>query len=139
MQHSEFTRSLREHKLPPGVTFEQALHPEYWEHMADRLKIGDLIEVSNGDYSVDVVLRVVAVDPYGHWAQVVERGKAIPGTTLLASGSTDASGLTVHRDPVKGWRVMRGREELATHLPDEAAAIAKRDQISAPQPARRTG
>lgn len=135
LPHAEDRRAVYFHVPDPKTTLDDVLNPEYWSNISERLKVGDLIEVRAADFSFDTVLRVVAKDPQGHWAQVTQRGK-LPATGVLSGGATDASGLRHEKDPVKGWRVMRGKEELAVHLPDEAAAIAKRNEFAA-RPARR--
>ena len=121
----EFSRDFRAHRLPRDVTLDEVVgDPEYWAHVVAVLKVGTIIEVTSADYSVDTDLRVVSIDPYGKWAEVVERGK--PRVLNLGGASPDRDGkIIVDNDPVRGHFVMRGRDELARGLPSREAAVKK--------------
>lgn len=112
------------HRAAAGVTLDMVLNPNYWAHLAERLRIGDRIEALADDGSFDVDLRVVAIDPRGHWALVRTRpsvSAAMPAAPF-AGPAPDADGYTIDRDPVQGWRILRGRDLIAKDFADEAAA-----------------
>jgi hypothetical protein len=134
-------RALYFHVVGPGITIDDVMDPEYWEHLASRLKVGDMIEVRNSNFSLDIVLRVVGLDPRGHWAKVVKRGDKILDRELSDS-SVDADGWGVDNDPVRGWIVCRGKEVVAPksgepRLPDKEAALKRMSELKAP--ARKAG
>jgi hypothetical protein len=131
LAYGEFARDFREHKLPLGVSLDDLLSdPEYWTHVVPVLKVGTIIEVSNDDYTIDADLRVVALDPYGAWAEVVQRGK--PRSLNMGGSSTSKDGkIIVDHDSVRNWFVMRGKDELARGLPDRAAATKKAAEFEA--------
>lgn len=140
LAHAEFAPGgHRVHELPFGVTLEDVLDPEYWAHLAAYLKVGTLIDVHDAAYRIDTTLRVVAVDPRGHWAQVVVRGSQAHSPPPAETGASDADGFVTQKDPVQGWRIMRGNDLLAKGLPDEEAVRAKLAQLKAgkTQPAQR--
>jgi hypothetical protein len=110
---------------------DDIVDPEYWVHEASRLKVGDIIEVHNSDFSIDCDLRVVELDPAGQWVRVMRRGDK-PTHALSQDSIIDNDGYRIDNDPVQGWRIMRGRDMLASRLPDKAAAIKKRDELKAP-------
>lgn len=131
-QFHEFAFDRRSHQLPEGVTLEDVLSdPEYWAHTAAVLKVGTMIEVTSADFTTDVDLRVVAIDPYKRWARVVLRGKAAPAADD-AQPAADADGYMIQNDPVQSWRIVRGKEVLAHHLPSEDAAKAKLAEFKRP-------
>jgi hypothetical protein len=127
----EFARDFREHKIPAGVSLDDILNdPEYWMNVVDVLKVGTMIEVTGNDFTIDADLRVVALDPYGAWAEVVQRGKS---RTLNLGGSDISKDgkIRVDHDNVRNWFVMRGKDELARGLPDRAAATKKAAEFEA--------
>jgi hypothetical protein len=127
----EYARDFRSVKLPAGLSLDEILgDPEYWAHVMNVLKVGTIIEITNDDFSIDTDLRVVAIDPYGKWAEVVERGKSRTLNLAGASPSKDGK-IIVDEDKVRGWFVMRGRDELARNLPDRAAAVKKAAEFEA--------
>jgi hypothetical protein len=131
LSYGEFARDFREHKIPLDVSLDDILgDPEYWMHVVSVLKVGTIIEVSNGDFTIDADLRVVAIDPYGQWAEVVQRGK--PRTLNLGGSSASKDGkIVVDQDKVRGWFIMRGRDELARNLPDREAAMKRAAELEA--------
>jgi hypothetical protein len=127
----EFARDFREHKISAELSLDDVLgDPEYWMNVVDVLKVGTIIEVSNDDFTIDADLRVVALDPYGAWAEVVQRGK--PRTLNLGGSDISKDGkILVDHDNVRNWFVMRGKDELARGLPDRAAATKKAAEFEA--------
>lgn len=52
-------------KVPAGVHIEDLSNPSWWTHIAALLKPGDIVNVYALDQSLDVELRVVAVEAAG--------------------------------------------------------------------------
>lgn len=125
------------HQPAPGVSLDQVLDPNYWVHLAERLRVNDLIEVVAPDHSFDLDLRVVAIDPYKHWAAVAPRaGRRRPATPLPAGPAANAQGYIIDNDPVQGWRILQGRDLIAHGFADEAAARAALADLKGPKPAK---
>ena len=123
----------------PGTTIEQVANPDFWLHVASRLRPFDRIEVVAADGSFDMDLRVTATDPRGHYAEVrvlrvwPENGLSAAGNVppLRAMASPDNDGFVIEEDRVHGWRVLRSGDLIAKNLPDKAAAEAARDAARA--------
>lgn len=130
---------------PIGATPENVADPDFWLHVAARLKLHDRIEVVAADGSFDMDVRVTAVDPRGHYAVVrVLRSwaadeKASNGPAVRQMGTIDNDGFIVEEDPVHGWRVMRGGDIIARRLKDKAAAEAVRADARAGKPYKQAG
>lgn len=62
MGGAEYQRTLYHVEVTPDVTVEDLLTPEFWQHHSDRLRRMDLVDVVNNDLTLDVQLRVHAVD-----------------------------------------------------------------------------
>jgi hypothetical protein len=132
----------------PGTTPEHVVCPEYWIHLATRLKPDDTIEVLAQDGSFDMEVRVTSVDPRGLYAHVrvlrfcdgngvkIGEGSAVMPPGLPPVGTPDRDGLTVERD-ARGWRVVQGRELIQGQLPSEEAANAVREAHRAGKPIRK--
>lgn len=127
----------------PGVTAEMLVCPDFWVHLAARdLRIDHRIEVIAMDGTLDAELRVIAIDPRGHWAQMrVLRGwparawadMAEPdGPAERPAGQyPDKDGYVVEFDRVHKWRIMRGVELIAKDYPDEPTAVEALANIKA--------
>lgn len=124
----------------PGVKAAHVVNPDFWLHLAARLKRNDRIEVVAQDNSFDMELRVVAVDPRGLYAQMRvlrymgdDELVTIPASVVAA----DDDGYVIEQDRVHGWRVLRGGDLVAKNLPDKASAEAARDAHRAGKPVKR--
>jgi len=110
---------------PPGVTREHVVDPNYWVHIASRLKANDRIEVVAEDGSLDMDLRVIAVDPSVQklWAQVRVL-RSYEAEAVAEKPAVDTGGYRYEwAGPVHRWRVMFGDELVEHGHPDKAAAI----------------
>lgn len=129
------------YRAPAGVTPEHLVNPNFWVHLTARLKVNDRIEAVGDDF--DIEMRVVGVDPLGHYAVMrvlrcwpeglLPIGNTVSGADGPTIVTTDPDGYRWERDPVQGWRVLRGRDLLASGLPNEAEAIAKVAELKAPK------
>lgn len=113
-----------------GVTPEMALDPNFWAHLAERLKPGHEVIVRPSDLSFRLHAQVVAVDPSGHWA--VLDTITLRERTAFAKGGRDEGGYRIDHDPVQGWRILNGRDLVVKDLPDEAAARRKLAELKSP-------
>ncbi len=121
----------------PGVEPAHVLDPGFWVHQAARLRLHDRIEVVAADGSFDLDLRVVAVDPHGHYARVRVlraidadgRALAIESRDRTVAETADADGYVIQHDPVQQWRILRGRDLIERDLPSEAAAKARLAEV----------
>ena len=126
IDRADFARSEYFLSAPPGTTVDQVVDPDFWLHVARRLKVNDRIEIVAADGSFDMEVRVTAIDPRGLWAHVrplrVAEGQfAVPE----ASGAyPDKDGYTVEWGGPHRWRIVRGNDVVARDFPDQAAAIS---------------
>lgn len=107
----------------PGVTPAHVMHPDFWQHVAERLRLNDRIEIVGQNFDMD--LRVVGIDPRKLWAQVrclrlcSTDGVEVPGAQTftdagIASGAPDPDGFIVEwGGPVHKWRIVHGRDLIA--------------------------
>lgn len=119
------------------VTPEQALDPNFWQHLVAKFRLGHEVIVRPRDFSYRLHAEVVAIDPAGHWAMLrpitLTEGKA------FAAGAKDESGYRIDHDPVQGWRILNGRDLIAKDLPTEEEAqhvLAKLKGLAKPKPAK---
>lgn len=124
IQSTQYERTEWLHEPQPGVTLDQVMDPNYWSHLAGRLKVRDRIEVLAADRSYDVDLRVIAIDPRGHWVQVALRGisEDVPRVVAAPGPSADPQGYVIDNDPVQGWRILQGRDLIAKGFGTEELA-----------------
>lgn len=138
---ADYQRVVYFHRPALGVTAEMVVHPDYWLHLAARLKLDDKIEVVSADGSIDMDLRVVAIDPRGLYAQMRVLRFTGEGAPVVAPAPvvaiSDNHGYMIEEDRVQGWRVLRGDDLIAKNLPDKAAAEAARDAHRAGKPIKR--
>lgn len=66
---AEYRRSVWTAMAREGITEQELLEPSYWAHNAEKMKMGDRIEVESEDGSVFYELYVKAVGR--NWAQVL--------------------------------------------------------------------
>lgn len=129
----------------PGTTVEHVVDPDYWLHLASRLKVYDRIEVVAQDGAFDIDVRVVATDPRGHYVVVRPLRVWVPDEqdarkpSLRQMQAADGDGFIVEEDPVHGWRVMRGGDIIARRLKDKATAEAVRADARAGKPYKQAG
>lgn len=123
----------------PGVTVEQVVDPDFWLHVAYRLRVHDRIEIIASDGMFDMEVRVVSVDPRGHYAVVrplrlwtADEKSSSP--QIRQVGMTDSDGFIVEEDPVQGWRVLRGDTIIARRLKSQAEANSVRADAKAGKP-----
>lgn len=113
--------------VDPEITPADLLNPMLWEHMAERFKLGEEVVVKASDFSYRFHGEIVAIDLAGHWAALRQISLA-EGLPFVAD-VPDKSGFSHNHDPVMGWRVMNGKDVVASKLPNEAAAIARKEEL----------
>lgn len=113
--------------VPMGITPDEALEPTFWQHMTDRVSLGDEIVVRPEDFSYRLHAEIVAKDTAGHWLAL--RKIALTEGLPFKVDAPDEFGYSYNKDPVMGYRVLRGKEVLASRLPDEKSAIAKMEEL----------
>lgn len=126
-----FEHSIRTHcfTIEADIRPADLLNPLLWVHMADRFKLGEEVIVKPTDFSYRFHGEVVAIDTAGHWAALrqISLSEGLPFT----ADTVDESGYSYNRDPVMGYRVLRGKDVVANKLPNEAAAIAEMERLKA--------
>lgn len=124
-----FEHAIRTHCIfvAPDVTPADLMNPLLWEHMAERFEVGMEIIVKPLDHSYRFHGEVVAVDSAGHWAALrqISLAEGVP----FKADTPDNSGYSYNKDPVMGYRVLRGNVVVARDLPDEAAAISEMERL----------
>ena len=90
-------------KVPSGVHIDDLSNPSWWTHIRALLKPGDLVNVFALDQSLDVELRVLAVDVAGPKLRV----------------------LRAYADPVAMERLVEQREASAEERAQRPAFFAK--------------
>lgn len=111
-----------------GVEARHVAHPEFWQHVANRLSVNDILEVRGPDCG-DMELRVVAIDPMKQWADVIVlrhcglQGIVIPGAQAVPVRGSDADGYRIDPNgPNKTWRIVQGRDVIAKDFGTEGEA-----------------
>lgn len=126
--------------VPRGVLPEHVVNPDFWVHVASRLRVNARIEVTAEDGSFDMYLRVLAIDPRGLWAQVRvldfvgPEGREVPGVgavPAIPESDIDPDGYKIEFAGPHKFRIVRGNDVIETHLPTKAAAYAKLAEIKA--------
>lgn len=100
---AEFSRNLWTVTPEPGTAFETVLKPEYWAHVAKKLRRGDRIEVLSEDNSYFAELIVLSAAPL--WAKVAVLRNVELATAPKAEASQDDFEIK-HRGKMK-WSVLR--------------------------------
>lgn len=59
---AEYVRVVHGHVTPQGVDWREALSPDYWEHVANRLRPGDRIEVHSFDRQTQIEIIVLDIN-----------------------------------------------------------------------------
>lgn len=139
LPREEFAISRYFCEAPPGVMAQHVVDPDFWAHLAKKLRRHDEITVVAADGSFDLALRVIDLDPRGFWARVrVLRATGPAGISGLAAPERpkpqwpDRDGYTVEHNAVHGWRIVnRAGDIVARDLPDEAAALAELATVKA--------
>ena len=137
IQRGDYAISRHFLLVEPGVTPDHVVDPDFWVHVAARLRVMDRIEVVAADGSFDMELRVVAIDPRGLWAQVRPLSIVEGKLAVAASGQfPDKDGYTIEFSGVHRWRIIRAGEVVAKDFADQTAAAAALANIKA---AKRSG
>lgn len=119
----------------PGITADHVVSPDFWVHVARRVRVNDRIEVVAKDGSFDLDLRVVAIDPRGFWVQV--RPLRVFNGHPIVIERGDPDGYKIEHDPVHKWRIIdRAGNVVDKGLADERHAIARLAKIKAEKNAR---
>lgn len=105
-----------------GTLYDDLFKPEYWSHIASRLRPGDRIEVTAEDYSYVAVLLVLATARQS--ARVVELSKTTIEANSVALNDVDAAHKIEHKGPHLKWCVIRlsDGERLKEKLESRQAA-----------------
>jgi hypothetical protein len=108
----------------PGTTLEEMLNPEYWSHIAKRVKVWDRIEVRSHDGAWWAELLVRAVQPFAVRVHVLRVAKF--DDNLKAAEQADLpAGYEVVNRGARGWTVIResDREVLREREASRALAV----------------
>ena len=123
--------------VPPGVTPDHVVDPDFWAHLAARFEVNDRIEVIAEDGTFDGDLRVIAIDPSKAklWAQVrvLRMLENIQEATPTVS-YPDADGYTVEFSGPMKWRIMRGTDLIRRDFATEGDAVAALAKLKALKP-----
>ncbi len=125
MRASEFWRTTWCINPELGVTKEDMLKPEYWAHVASKLKPWDLIEARAEDGSYFAVL--VVLDGAKTWAKVDEiLYKEFKDNAGPADVNVDDKYTIQYKGPHAKWRVTRKSDNniMREELVSKAAAMA---------------
>ena len=120
-----------------GVTPADVMSPDYWAHLAGKMKVDDRIEVVAQDGSFDADLRVIAVDSRMLWAQVrVLRGWPEALWAPLAVEEKpellDAKDYKYEFAGPHKFRIINATGDVVeTHIPTKEAAIARIAELRA--------
>lgn len=114
-------------RVNAGVTPDDVLDPSFWQHLAGKFRVEDEVTVRALDGSFRLVADVVAIDPEGHWVKLRPL-QFVEGGAIVTGAKDD---YRIDRDPVQGWRILRGRDLIEKDLPDQAAAEKALAQIKA--------
>jgi hypothetical protein len=125
----EYERGSHFLTVEDGVEVRHVVNPEFWQHLAARMTVNDVLEVRGPDCG-DMELRVVAIDPLKQWADVIllrhcdYRGLPVPGMEQVAPPrGVDAAGYRIDPNgPNKTWRIVQGRDVIAKDFGTEGEA-----------------
>lgn len=143
-----YALSHRVLRTEPGLPPEFVMDPDFWQHLAARCRVHDQILVIAQDGSFEADLRVMSIDPDGHWAQmrllrewpagvISAAVKDAPAPPEPLARGPDADGYLIEWSGPQRWRIVRGADVVATDLPDEAAAAMTLANIKAAKPSKR--
>ena len=108
--------------IDPNTPYDRMFEPEYWSHVARKLRIGDIIEVHAEDTTWFAELYVVAAHRLS--AKVVLLRKCDLAATKEVAA--EASPLTVkYRGPHARYCVMRGETVISDRFQTEAEAMVE--------------
>jgi hypothetical protein len=138
---ADYDRTVHFLTVGPGVSPAMLVDPDFWQHLADRLKVNDRLEIVSPEFDMD--LRVVAVDPRRLWAQVrvlrfcLSEGVPIPGLapdqymeSAVVAGAPDEAGYIVEwGGPRHLWRIVRGSDLIAKGFSKKDEAHARLAEI----------
>lgn len=137
---AEFARTAHFVQVEAGVLPEHVMHPDFWVNLARRFRVNDLIEVVAEDGTLDMDLRVIAIDPRGLWVQVKalrycgEPGIAVPGVEadeIAPSAESDPDGYRIEFAGPHKFRIVRGNDVIEAHIPTKAEALRRLAAIKA--------
>jgi len=120
-------------RVPPGITAEDVQNPEFWQFVARRLKVNDRIEVVAEDGTLDMDLRVTAVDPRFFWAQIRVLRVMVGATSVVEGDKADPDGYVIEwGGPAHRFRIIdRGKNLIEKDLASREAAQEKLAEIKA--------
>jgi hypothetical protein len=91
-----------------GTTYEDLFAPEYWSHISEKMRQGDLIEVRPEDGSYFALLYAVAVQRQA--AAVIEIVKKDLSTDPVNMPLTESGVRVEWKGPVRKWAVIRTKD-----------------------------
>lgn len=132
LKGAEYARNTHVIIAGEGVTPEDAMHPGYYAHVADKLKPWDQIEVRAHDGTW--FFQVMVLDCSRNWAKVWPMAEPLRLTTadvsatqaaLVKAGAQKAADFVVkHRGP-RGWSVVRTTDGEILHEGEGSRAGAE--------------
>tara|TARA_Y100000310_G_C20483146_1_gene715658 strand:+ start:505 stop:921 length:417 start_codon:yes stop_codon:yes gene_type:complete len=117
IEESTYARTVWQVKPEIKVEIEDLLDPNYWAHVASRLKAGDRIEAIPDDRHYYAEFFVLAAS--NNWAKLVLLRKE---TLIKDHEKTVNEGFTVEFAGNHKWRVKQGDEILSKGHDDKDAA-----------------
>jgi hypothetical protein len=104
------------------VPYDRMFEPDFWSHIANKLRIGDIIEVHAEDTSWFAEVYVVAAHRLSAKVVLLRRVDLAPAAEVAAT----ASPLTVkYRGPHARYCVMRGESVVGEKFQTEAEAMVE--------------
>jgi hypothetical protein len=124
--------------VPAGFTAEDVQNPEFWQFVARRLKVNDRIEIVTEDGTLDMDVRVTAVDPRFFWAHVRVLRVTTSAVSTVESEKADPDGYIIEwGGPTHRFRIIdRGKNLIERDFPSRDAAMAKLAEIKAAKQSR---
>lgn len=137
---ADYERASHFIAVAKGLEPADIVDPDFWQHVADKLRVNDRIEVLGPDFDMD--LRVVAIDPRKMWAQVrvlrlceaagiTVAGVEQPAEAAIVAGAADAEGYTVEWGGRHLWRIVRGADLIEKGFANKPQADARLAEIKA--------
>ena len=119
IEEAAYERTVWQVKPELKATVKDLLNPDYWAHVAKRMKAGDRIEAVPDDRHYFAEFFVLAAST--NWVKLVLMREVI---IIKDNDKTVTDGFTVAFAGAHKWRVTRGKEILSKDHDDKASASA---------------